>query len=144
MMDDLTWRMLDRYFSGSCTADELEHITSWVGDDPARTHYIESVRRVWNEARYVWDEEVDAAEGHFDSPAAWQAVHDRMSATRGRGQSTRTLHLYPETGKKSSPRLRWWIAVAAVGLVAVYIGLLWPRLAARNRTPASAVDAALR
>ena len=144
MMDDPTWGMLDRYFSGSCTTDELQYITSWVGDDPARTRYIASVRCVWNEARYVWDEEVDADEGHFDAPAAWKAVHDRMSATRGRGQSTGTLHLYPAREEKTSRRLLWWICAAAVCLVAVPVGLLWPRLTAGIGTTASTVHAAMR
>jgi ferric-dicitrate binding protein FerR (iron transport regulator) len=144
MMDDLTWKLLDRYFSGGCTADELEHITTWVGDDPARSRYISSVERVWEEARYVWDEEVDADEGHFDAPAAWAAVHDRMSGTRRHDQSTRTLHLYPAREKKSSSKLRWWISAAAVFLVAVSVGLLWPRLVSRSGMTASTADAAMR
>ncbi len=144
MMDDLTWKMLDRYFSGSCTADELDHITGWMADDPVRTRYIASVERVWNEVRYIWDAEVDADEARFDAPAAWQAVHDRISATRGSGQSARTLQLYPVRGKKTSTTLRWWICAAAVCLIAIPAGLVWPRLTARSGTSATAADAAMR
>lgn len=144
MMDDQTWRMLDRYFSGSCTADELEHINRWMADDPARTRYIASVKRVWNEARYVWDEEVDADEAHYDARAAWQALHDRMFATHGRTQSARTLHLYPAREEKKSPRLRWWIRAAALCLIAIPVGLIWSRFGASNRTTVAAADAAMR
>ncbi|HEU6453013.1 MAG TPA: FecR domain-containing protein [Gemmatimonadaceae bacterium] len=144
MMDDPIWRLLDRYFSGSCTADELQYVTSWVGDDPARARYLASVERVWNEARYVWDEEVDADEGHFDASAAWGAVRDRMSAARGHDKSARTLHLYPAREERSSSKLRWWICAAAVCLVAVPVGLLWPRLVARSGMTASTADAAMR
>lgn len=144
MMDDQTWRMLDRYFSGSCTADELEHINGWMADDPARARYIASVKRVWNEARYVWDEEVDADEAHFDAPRAWQAVHDRISATRARTKSTRTLHLYPARERKTSTTLRWWICAAALCVVAIPVGLLWPRLTSWNRTAATTAGVAMR
>ncbi len=130
MHGDIEWDVLDRYFSGECTAAEVDAIARWAEADPARARTLAEARRVWTAS--------GAVRRRFDVDAAWAAVRPRLDAPEAQS---------PERvpPRQTRPRLtivrerrgarRLLLPAAAVLLSAAAALLLWLR---PSLTPADA------
>lgn len=72
MNDDIGWEILDRYFGGQCTPDEIEGIERWAERGPAHAEFLASARAAW--------EATGVVPKRFDVDAAWGTVRRRMGS----------------------------------------------------------------
>lgn len=75
MNGDIEWDVLDRYFSGECSAEESDAIARWAAAEPAHARTLDEARRVWTAS--------GTARHSFDVDAAWAAVRPRLDAPVG-------------------------------------------------------------
>jgi ferric-dicitrate binding protein FerR (iron transport regulator) len=110
MSNDIDWEILDRYFSGLCTPEQVREIERWVATEPSRGDLLASARAVW--------EATGVVPRRFDVDAAWTAVRPRME----RSKPVRA------PGRFALPRDRSFQYVAAAVLVLALGGALTLRL----------------
>src|SRR5690348_4088269 len=72
MNEDIDWEVLDRYFGGQCTSDEIKGIESWAASTRAHAELLASARAAW--------EATGVVPRRFDVDAAWGAVRRRMGS----------------------------------------------------------------
>src|SRR5258707_865075 len=67
---DTDWLLLERYFAGDCTPEEIAVVTSWIAEDPARERLVSVMRAAW--------ERTGAMPARRDPVAAWSALSARL------------------------------------------------------------------
>jgi transmembrane sensor len=88
------WDLLDRYFSGTSTPDELALISAWEKSAPGRRHELEAVRAIWARSQHalgprpVWETDRMVADlrtrmrdERRSRPPAWLSQHWPLSAS---------------------------------------------------------------
>ena len=73
MNDSFDWNALDRYFSGACSRAEAEAVARRAARDPKLARELAELERIWASG---------AGTRSVDVHAAWQAMHDRMTAAQ--------------------------------------------------------------
>ena len=73
MSGDAEWSLLDRYFSGECSAEEAESIVRWAERDAGHSQTLESARRVWAATGAA------SVRARFDTGAAWESVRPQLA-----------------------------------------------------------------
>jgi len=147
------WDLLDRYFTGPCTPDELEQVARWIADNPERARELALVRRIWD-GSVPPGAAVGADPDRFNAPQAWEVVQGRIAAARQETHPKRALQFpslrHPRHGAEHSAgarpswrRHRWLVAAAAV--VISTISVLWMRVDAwRPMVTASSMNVPMR
>jgi transmembrane sensor len=74
MSNDIDWRIVDRYFSGLCTPEQVSEIERWVETESSRSEVLASARAAW--------EATGVVPRRFDVDAAWTAIRPRIERSR--------------------------------------------------------------
>ncbi|MBX6330760.1 MAG: FecR domain-containing protein, partial [Gemmatimonadaceae bacterium] len=122
------WTLLDRYWSGECSAEDARAIEQWAAADPSHAELLASMHRVWREAATP----VPAV----DEARAWAALRARIAEAERedearRASPRRAVRAIPlRAPMHESGRAGWRVrAVAAAVVGAAGIGAV---LAARH------------
>jgi transmembrane sensor len=107
------WNLIDRYFKGECTPEEMKTVDEWLLADSSHAQLLASMRRVWEEAALSLPQ--------VDEKAAWLSFQARRDAAEP----------VPRAGRTAAPRFRvpaarrssWHSPALAAGLlVTVAVG----------------------
>ena len=123
MTNDLILDLLDRYFSGTCTRDELELVARWAADDRDRGEQLERMRQIWEASAHM-PHGAATDPDRFAARMAWRNVHERIVEERDSARGRRVLQLYPPTERRAVSVRRWQL-VAAAGVLAMTTGGVW-------------------
>lgn len=112
-MDDRSpWNLVIRHLSGEASPEEEEALRAWVGGDPQRVRWLESLRGIWSAA--------EERPERFDAEAAWRRFEARIDPGHRPEIASRWSR---RRGASTAPaRIRRWpgllAAAAAIALIA--------------------------
>jgi len=134
---ETVWDKLDCYFSGSCSAEEVEMVRQWSAADPTHSAILADAKRIWDEVGVIPDQ--------FDATAAVRALR----AARANGdQVDSVLHMPRRVSRQTSAvgsRWSWSVAkIAAAVLVLVAGGFAWQLVARQAGRATATADAPMR
>jgi transmembrane sensor len=128
-MDPIDIELLDRYFAGACTPDEVATVEAWVARHPDNARLLGALRAQFGLSAEVLPKS--------DANAVWNRIAERMAATPADSSSRTAIPL--TLVRRSDKGARVWKqpaygawAVAAALIVAVGLGAWW-KLAPKHR-----------
>ena len=128
----MTDRLLTRYLTGECTADERLRVERWAAQDPAHRAQLDTLRALWEAA--------EKPARSWDVEAAWRRTaqrfdaRQRRKAVRERPPRRRTRGARPSSLRKRHPR---WARIAPVMVVLLALASVYwlQQPAASNKSP---------
>jgi len=130
MGHDTDWVLLERYFAGECSPEEIAVVRRWIAEDPTRDRLVAVMRAAW--------ERTGAMPSRRDASAAWSALaarlraHDDDSLT-AQPRRRPAIRLLPVRRRTVAFTVATRIA-AAVTLV-VFGGALWRAMEPHHAAP---------
>jgi transmembrane sensor len=109
MTDTIKWDLLDRYFRGQCSPEEVEAIERWVEHSDSGRALLLSFRRVW--------ELTGAIPEQFDAQAGWRAIRAKLPH---RARVVVPMHWQRTQQVRKAPQLVWRAAVGILVCTAVF------------------------
>lgn len=139
-MNDIDWNVLDRYFSGEASPDEVASVTRWTAR-PGGADLLQSVREIWDAAGVI------STPSSPDVNAAWRSLmqraeHGGADGAEHDGATSAALPLAQRTSRQSRPFRRFapriWPMVLAASVIAAASVFAVNRIASRGAATSSA------
>lgn len=116
---ELDNKLLARYLSGNCSAEEQERVEQWIAQDPENKKKLDEYKRIWK----ISEKSGLTAKDDFNTLGEWQSLRQRLNKEEISQAEEKSRNLYKKfRGSSIHSASQKFIRIAAVILLASFAG----------------------